>query len=347
METTCSWTGVKGFGALVVQPAVILNGGKPDLEAIRDEIREVAQAEGLAEPLFFETTEDDPGAGQAAEALAAGADLIIVGGGDGTIRVVAEYLVGRTDVELAVLPLGTGNLLARNLGIDPDDVSGAIRTALLGEVHHVDALRVELVKRDRSVDSQLSLVATGVGIDAEVMSSTNGLLKKLIGPGAYVAAGLQRLAGFPKEARVRLGEGAWETVDFRTILMANAGFIQGGIEFAPGASMSDGVQDVVLYRPRTALGWSIVGVKTLWHKDLRTRMMAHVQTRKISVRPLKPVMAQIDGDPVGEVTTLTSEVVKHALRLRVPRPVDRCAPGGDLLAMLPRGFRKALDVLRS
>lgn len=338
---------MKGFGAFVVQPAVILNGGKPDLEAIRDEIREVAQAEGLAEPLFFETTEDDPGAGQAAEALAAGADLIIVGGGDGTIRVVAEYLVGRTDVELAVLPLGTGNLLARNVGIDPDDVSGAIRTALLGEVCRVDAMRVEMVKRDRSVDSQLSLVAAGVGIDAEVMSSTNGRLKKLIGPGAYVAAGLQRLAGFPKEARVRLDEGAWETVDFRTILMANAGFIQGGIEFAPGASMSDGVQDVVLYRPRTALGWSIVGVKTLWHKDLRTRMMAHVQTRKISVRPLKPVMAQIDGDPVGEVTTLTSEVVKHALRLRVPRPVDRCAPGGDLLAMLPRGFRKALDVLRS
>ena len=338
---------MKGFGALVVQPAVILNGGKPGLEAIRAEIREVAQAEGLAEPLFFETTEDDPGAGQAAEALAAGADLIIVGGGDGTIRVVAEYLVGRTDVELAVLPLGTGNLLARNVGIDPDDVSGAIRTALLGEVCRVDAMRVEMVKRDRSVDSQLSLVAAGVGIDAEVMSSTNGRLKKLIGPGAYVAAGLQRLAGFPKEARVRLDEGAWETVDFRTILMANAGFIQGGIEFAPGASMSDGVQDVVLYRPRTALGWSIVGVKTLWQKDLRTRMMAHVQTRKISVRPLKPVMAQIDGDPVGEVTTLTSEVVKHALRLRVPRPVDRCAPGGDLLAMLPRGFRKALDVLRS
>lgn len=337
---------MKGFGALVVQPAVILNGGKPDLEAIRAEIREVAQAEGLAEPLFFETTEDDPGAGQAAEALAAGADLIIVGGGDGTIRVVAEYLMGRSDVELAVLPLGTGNLLARNLGIDPDDISGAIRTALLGEARQVDALRVELVKRDRSVDSQLSLVAAGVGIDAEVMSSTNRVLKKVIGPGAYVAAGFQRLAGFPKEARVRVDEGAWETVDFRTILMANAGFIQGGIEFAPGASMSDGVQDVVLYRPRTALGWSIVGVKTLWHKDLRTRMMAHVQTRKISVRPLRPVMAQIDGDAVGEVTTLTSEVVKHALRLRVPRPVDRCAPGGDLLAMLPKGFRKALDVLR-
>ena len=189
--------------------------------------------------------------------------------------------------------------------------------------------------------------AAGVGIDAEVMSNTNSRLKRLIGPGAYVAAGLQRLAGFPKEARVRIDDGAWETVDFRTIVMANAGYIQGGIEFAPGASMSDGVQVVVLYRPRTALGWSIVGVKTLWHKRLRTRLMAHVQMRKISVRPLKPVMAQIDGDPVGKVTTMTTEVVKHALTLRVPRPVDRCAPGGDLLAMLPRGFRKALNSLRS
>lgn len=157
----------------LVQPAVILNGGKPGLEAIRDEFREVALAEGIAEPLFFETTEDDPGAGQAAEALAAGADLIVVGGGDGTVRLVAEYLVGRGDVELAVLPLGTGNLLARNVGIDPDDVSGAIRTALLGETYPVDALRVELVGPDKSVDSQLSLVAAGVGIDAEVMSNTN------------------------------------------------------------------------------------------------------------------------------------------------------------------------------
>ena len=216
----------------LVQPAVILNGGKPGLEAIRDEFREVALAEGIAEPLFFETTEDDPGAGQAAEALATGADLIVVGGGDGTVRLVAEYLVGRGDVELAVLPLGTGNLLARNVGIDPDDVSGAIRTALLGETYRVDALRVELVGPDKSVDSQLSLVAAGVGIDAEVMSNTNSRLKRLIGPGAYVAAGLQRLAGFPKEARVRIDDGAWETVDFRTIVMANAGYIQGGIELS-------------------------------------------------------------------------------------------------------------------
>src|SRR5699024_2373717 len=122
----------------------------------------ISRENGWEDPLILETTEDDPGRGPAEEAVAAGVDVVIAGGGDGTVRAVADALVG-TDVALGILPLGTGNLLARNLDVVLDRPEWALRTALTGTSALIDTgtLRV-----DPDGEATTFLVMAGIGFDA-------------------------------------------------------------------------------------------------------------------------------------------------------------------------------------
>ena len=96
---------------------------------------------GWDEPLFLETTAEDPGYSQAKAALDFKADVVLVGGGDGTVRVVAESLA-HTDVAMGLIPLGTGNLLARNVDLDVNDLRANIQTALFGHQRYIDTARM-------------------------------------------------------------------------------------------------------------------------------------------------------------------------------------------------------------
>jgi diacylglycerol kinase family enzyme/membrane-associated phospholipid phosphatase len=117
--------------------AVILNPIKVgDIDAFKGKVYEVVVREGWNAPLWFETTVEDPGAGQAQAALEAGVDLIVTAGGDGTVRAVCEE-AARTGVAVGIIPLGTGNLLARNMGL-PLNTREAIEVAFSGQDRAID-----------------------------------------------------------------------------------------------------------------------------------------------------------------------------------------------------------------
>jgi len=119
-------------------PAVVVNPSKPvDLEYLRDLVNRTAAEVGLGEPLWFETTVEDPGLGQAREALEKGASVVVAAGGDGTVRAVAEAL-GGTGVPMGLIPLGTGNLLARNLDLPLGSQRELVATALTGRDRQMD-----------------------------------------------------------------------------------------------------------------------------------------------------------------------------------------------------------------
>jgi diacylglycerol kinase family enzyme len=119
------------------QLAVVVNPSKEGVEELVDVVRRVCAEAALPEPLFFETTIEDPGEGQARAALEAGADVVVAAGGDGTVRAVAAAMVD-TDVPMALLPAGTGNLLARNLDIPVTSVEEAMAVVLAGRDRHID-----------------------------------------------------------------------------------------------------------------------------------------------------------------------------------------------------------------
>ena len=110
--------------------AVVLNPIKARASEARALVEGACLAAGWEAPLFYETTAEDPGFSQARAAVAAGADVVLVGGGDGTVRVVADVLA-HSDIAMGLLPLGTGNLLARNIHLDIGNLHSCVETALI------------------------------------------------------------------------------------------------------------------------------------------------------------------------------------------------------------------------
>ena len=111
----------------------------------------------------------------------------IAAGGDGTVRAVAEVLAG-TAVPLALLPSGTGNLLARNLKLTLNDTADSLRTAFAGKQREIDVARIDIRRRDDSTDSHVFLVMAGTGLDAQIMDNTDDDVKKKVGWLAYAHA---------------------------------------------------------------------------------------------------------------------------------------------------------------
>jgi len=138
--------------------AVVINPIRVDGVAERRRVIETILADaGWPAPGWFETTAQDPGAGQVRRAIAGGAEVVFVCGGDGTVRSSVEGIAG-SDAALAVLPAGTGNLLALNFGL-PKDTAEGVRMAVAGGRRRVDV---------GDVDGQVFAVMAGMGLDAAV-----------------------------------------------------------------------------------------------------------------------------------------------------------------------------------
>ena len=202
-----------------------------------------AEAAGHSMPTWVETSADDPGPGQARAAANAGADLVMVWGGDGTMIGVAEALVG-TGVPLGILPGGTANLLARNIGI-PLGLGGAVATAFRGRSRAIDLLDVDLGNGERRV----SAVMSGAGWDAEMMAAPDAS-KRRLGWGAYAIEGARGMVRTkPMQLRISVDDGPEQRLAGRTVLIANVGMLVAGLMLVPGASPDDGLLDVLVIDP--------------------------------------------------------------------------------------------------
>ncbi|MGG5172477.1 diacylglycerol/lipid kinase family protein [Pseudarthrobacter sp. J1738] len=297
--------------------AVVINPSKLRAEEALSTIIRSATLAGWETPLFFETTVEDPGYSQTRRALEAGVDVVIAGGGDGTVRAVAEVLSG-TDVAMGLLPLGTGNLLGRNLDIDVGDLYAAVQTALFGSQRFIDTARIKIANSVTKESSQHTfLVIAGIGLDAEVVGDTKDDLKKAVGWLAYTEAGVRHLPGRRKTVTISLDDEPEQKRKIRSVLFANCGLIPGGIDFIPGAMIDDGQLDVVVMSPRSAIGWLAMYGKIVFKHKHDLPMMNFYSARKITIRSAEPMETQLDGDPSGAATEVTVEVDPRSLLVRV------------------------------
>lgn len=278
---------------------------------------------GWAEPLWLETTVDDPGTGQARKAVEQGVDVVMACGGDGTVRSVAEALAG-TGVAMGLLPAGTGNLLARTLGT-PLEMAAAARVALTGDDRAIDIGRVRV---DGESDERVFLVMAGTGFDAEVMGNTPEALKAKVGPLAYVVSGLRAMRGRRTKVTIRLDGGEELRRRTRTVLVGNSGTLLGGLVLMPDAEVDDGVLDVVNLAPKGVPGWIAVAARVISRRRRGHERVEHWTAKEVVITAEDAQASQIDGDPIGDVTEMAVRVDAGALVVRV-------AEGSPAAEMLP------------
>lgn len=299
--------------------AIIANPTKQGADHLKANSEAVCRSEGWQAPLYIETTEDDPGYAMAREALDAGVDVVIAAGGDGTVRAVAQALA-HSPVPMGIIPMGTGNLLARNLEIVLDRPEWALRVALWGRDRHVDVAHLRV---DDAEEEQAFMVMAGIGFDAEVMSTTRSDLKEKLGWLAYVEAGSRRLLGTRSSVRLTFDDDEPEVTSMRSVLGGNCGKVQGGLELVPGAKVDDGLLDVLTISPRRLTDW--IGVATrlmskstfLGKSSLLPSFTDIRQCEKVRVEVEEALEIQLDGDTIGAGRTLDMRVEEHALVVRV------------------------------
>lgn len=303
--------------AITARSALVINPTKNNSDSVRSALLLAWASAGLDEPLVLETTADDPGHGMARAALDAGCDVVIAAGGDGTIRAVGEVLAG-TRASLAILPLGTGNLLARNLGFEVEDIGSCVHTALQGRTRGIDAARIELERADGTTDSHVFLVMAGVGTDAEMMADTRDDLKAMVGPLAYAEAGMRHLPGKRRPVTITLDDGEPMHREIRSLIFANAGKLQGGLDFVPDAKVDDGLLDLVVMSPRSAVGWVWIAAKTALRHRRAIPVIEYFQARRIHIASTEEIGSQLDGDTTGDIMAVTVTNLPLALKVRVP-----------------------------
>ncbi|WP_416418242.1 diacylglycerol/lipid kinase family protein [Paenarthrobacter aromaticivorans] len=299
--------------------AVILNPVKNKSFQARQAIIEACDLAGWDSPKFFETTVEDPGYGQSRQALEYGADVVLACGGDGTVRVVAESLAHK-GVAMGLIPLGTGNLLARNVDLDVNDIADCIQIALFGHQRFIDTASMAI---DNGITGESSthtfLVIAGMGLDAEVLGDTKEDLKKTVGWLAYTEAGVRHLPGRRKRVTITMDDQPEQARKIRSVLFANCGLIPGGIDFIPEAMIDDGMLDVVVMSPRSAIGWIAMYAKILFKHKHNLPVMNFYRSGKVTIRSQEPMATQLDGDPAGEATEVTVQVQPGSLLVRVPK----------------------------
>ena len=324
--------------------AFVANPSKPGVPELRATVRRACAEQYLPEPLWLETTLEDPGIGQTKDAVARGADMVVALGGDGTVRAVAEALVG-TRVPMGLVPVGTGNLLARNLDIPIGDPLAALQIALDGRDRTIDVGWLRVLRSESDVDDDIAeaaddlpadtevprdhifLVIAGIGFDAAMVADTDDQLKARVGWVAYFVSGIRHLHGRRLRTTVRLDDAPGAPARVRSLLVGNCGRLPGGITLLPDAELDDGWLDVAAIDTRGGVaGWAqLFGEVVLQGVGVRSQLPAkigridHARAREVHVEVPGGEWVQVDGDVIGQVTELSARVDPGALVMRVAR----------------------------
>jgi diacylglycerol kinase (ATP) len=287
--------------AVVAHAGKSLGGGLPEL-------RRVLEAEGVSDPFWVEVPKSKKAPAQVQRALDDGAELVFAWGGDGMVQRCVGVLAG-SGARLAIIPAGTANLFASNLGI-PQDIEEAVAVGLRGDRHEFDVGRF---------NGERFAVMAGAGFDAAMIrDSGDGGLKERIGRAAYVWSGSENLRSKPFRATIEVDGAEWYKGEATCILLGNVGKLVGGVEVFEDARPDDGKLEVGVVTADGVLDWSRMMGRAVAGSLDDSPFTQTTKARDVKVKLSRKVLYELDG---GDRTKVKSFKVKVE-----PRAISVCVP---------------------
>lgn len=286
--------------------AVIAHAGK-SMGGGLEELRQVLERAGVENPLWSEVPKSKYAPERVEKALADGAETIFVWGGDGMVQRCVDVMAG-SDARLAILPAGTANLFASNLGI-PDDIAEAVHVGLNGRERKLDLGKI---------NGEHFAVMAGAGLDARMIRDADAGPKDRYGRLAYIWAASKNLRVEPFKARIEVNGNLWYKGDASCILFGNVGALFGGMEAFESASPDDGLLEVGVTHAESVGQWARTVARTAIGSAGQSPLVQATKAERIDVELDRKVLYELDGGEREEVRRLRVKAKPEALTVSVP-----------------------------
>jgi YegS/Rv2252/BmrU family lipid kinase len=286
--------------------AVLAHAGK-SLGGGLSELRRLLAEEGITDPLWFEVGKSKEAPRFAKKARKQGVGLVFVWGGDGMVQRCVDELAG-SGIPIAIVPAGTANLLATNLGI-PADLPTAVRIGLHGGRRDLDV---------GTVNGERFVVMAGIGIDALMIRDAGSGLKDKVGELAYVWTGAKHLREAPMRVRVRIDGAKWFKGKASCVLVGNVSRVIGGLPVFEGAQPDDGRLDVGVVTATGLVDWArTTGRAVVGHPDA-SPFVQMISAQRVDVRLEDEMPYELDGGDRPPTKRLKIEAEPAAITICVP-----------------------------
>jgi len=267
----------------------------------------------------------------ATKAVKEKADYVIAVGGDGTVNEVARALVDSTSV-LGIVPMGSGNGLARDLAI-PMDSRKALEVILERKIRTIDYCKA---------NNRIFFCTCGVGFDASV--SERFAKEKHRGPFSYMRSVLAEYMQFKPDTYEIVFENEVLSRKAFLVTCANASQYGNNAYIAPQADMNDGMLDVAILSPFSPLDVGHILVQMFTKQITKNRKLQYYRSKKLSLRRANPGIVHIDGEPVYMDDVISLEVFHNGLNVIVPPdPVPPVYSVTSFLKNLSYWWKKTIE----
>ena len=292
--------------------AVVAHSGKT-VDGGLDELRTRITDEGVDELIWYEVPKSKKAPAKVRKALGKKPDLLVVWGGDGMVQRSLDTVArtkGGAKVPVGIIPAGTANLLATNLGV-PHDLAEAVRIAFHGERHKLDL---------GMLNGEHFAVMAGIGFDGAMIQDADGKLKDRLGKLSYVYTGLRHLNADAPKATIKVDGTPWFTDDASCVLVGNVSTVTGGIKAFDHAKPDDGWLDVGVATARGVTQWARTMGRMAVGRSEDSPFVHMTRARRIDVKLQKPLTYELDGGARGAVRKIRVEVAPAAVKVCVPGP---------------------------
>jgi diacylglycerol kinase (ATP) len=290
----------------MLKVAVVAHAGKSFGGGL-GELRQVLAREGCHDPLWYEVSKSRKAPKYARRALADGAEVIFVWGGDGTVQRCIDAVAG-TDAVLAILPAGTANLLATNLGI-PASLTEAVRVGLYGKRRSLDT---------GTVNGEHFAVMAGAGFDARMIKEADSGMKDRIGRAAYLYTGARNLSARRVKATIQVDGQRYFKGQTSCVLVGNVGKVLGGVEAFTGARPDDGLLELGVVTAANPVEWARTLGRVALGQAEKSPFVEVTRGKQFRIRFDHQLPYELDGGARPAVAKVRIKVHPGSIRICVP-----------------------------